>query len=71
MRFGAPAVVVGPEDVLGQRLMQLDLAIEQFCSSLEPFGHRGTHYRGVVDALGSWIERYVILLYLWTNHSGR
>ncbi len=42
-RFGASAVVVGAEDVLGRRLKQLGLAIEPFCSSLEPSGHRGTH----------------------------
>jgi hypothetical protein len=51
-RFGASAVVVGAEDVLGRRLKQLGLAIEPFCSSLEPSVHRGTHCRGVVDALG-------------------
>jgi hypothetical protein len=51
-RFGASAVVVGAEDVLGRRLKQLGLAIEPFCSSLEPLGHRGTHCRGAVDALG-------------------
>ncbi len=42
-QFGAQAVVVGAEDVLGQGLTQLDLAIEPFCSSCEPFGHGGTH----------------------------
>jgi hypothetical protein len=51
-RFGASAVVVGAEDVLGRRLKQLGLAIEPFCSSLKPSGHRGTHCRGAVDALG-------------------
>jgi hypothetical protein len=58
--FGASAVVVGAEDVLGRHLMQLDLAIEPFCSSLEPSGHRGTHYRGTVDALGSSVMCTVI-----------
>jgi hypothetical protein len=57
-RFGAPAVVVGAEDVLGRHLMQLDLAIEPFCSSLEPSGHRGMHCRGAVDALGSSVIWY-------------
>ena len=42
VRFGASTVVVGAEDVLGRRLMHLDLAIEPFCSSLEPPGHRYT-----------------------------
>ncbi len=58
-RFGAQAVVVGAEDVLGQRLMQLDLAIEPLCSSQEPFGHRGMHYRGVVDAIESSFIGYI------------
>ncbi len=40
-RFGAQAVVVGAEDVLGRCLIHLGLAIEPFCSSLEPSGHRG------------------------------
>ena len=44
---------MGAEDVLRCHLMQLDLAIEPFCSSLEPFGHRGTHCRGVVETIGS------------------
>jgi hypothetical protein len=44
--------------VLGRRLMHLDLAIEPFCSSLEPSGHRGKHCRGAVDALGSSIIWY-------------
>ena len=43
---------MGAEDVLGRHSMYLDLAIEPFCSSLEPSGHRGTHCRGEVDALG-------------------
>jgi len=51
-------VVVGAEDVLGRRLMHLNLAIEPFCSSLEPSGHRGTHCRGVVDALGLSVMWY-------------
>jgi hypothetical protein len=51
--FGAKAVVVGAEDMLGQRLMQLGLAIEPLCSSLELSGHRGTHCRGTIDALRS------------------
>ena len=51
-RLGALLVVVGAQDVLGQRLVHLDLTIEPFRSSLEPFGHRGTNYQGVVDALG-------------------
>ena len=59
-RFGASAVVVGAEDVLGRRLKQLGLAIEPFCSSLEPSGHRGTHCRGAVDALGLSIIWLVI-----------
>ena len=59
-RFCALAVAVGAEDVLGQCLMQLDLAIEPFCSSLEPSGHRGTHCRGAVDALGSSVRWLVI-----------
>ena len=45
----------GAEDVLGRRLIHLDLAIEPFCSSLELFGHRGMHCRGVVGATGSSI----------------
>jgi hypothetical protein len=36
-RFGAQAVGVGAEDVLGRHLMQLDLTIEILCSTLEPF----------------------------------
>ncbi len=52
MHFGAKAVVVRAEDVLGQRLMQLDLAIEPLCSSPELFQHRGVHCRGEVDATG-------------------
>ena len=59
-RFNASTVVVGTEDVLGRRLMHLDLAIEPFCSSLEPSGHRGMHCRGAVDALGSSICGTVI-----------
>ena len=59
-RFGASAVVVvvGAEDVLGRRLMQLELTIEPFCSSLEPSGHRGKHCQGAVDALGSSVMWY-------------
>ena len=57
-RFGASTVVMGAEDVLGRRLMHLDLAIEPFCSSLEPSGHRGKHCRGAVDALGLSIIWY-------------
>jgi len=59
-RFGAQVVVVGTEDVLGQRLMQLNVAIEPFCSSLEPFGHGcgGIHCRGTVDALESSVMWY-------------
>ena len=52
VRFGARVVVVGAEDALRQRLMQLDLAIEPFCSSLEPFELRGTHCRGAVETIG-------------------
>ncbi len=59
--FGAQAVVVGAEDVLGQRLMQLILAIEPLCSSLELSGHSGTHCQGVVDATGSSVMRYIYL----------
>jgi hypothetical protein len=59
-RFGASAVVVGAEDVLGRRLKQLGLAIVPFCSSLEPSGHRGTHYQGAVDATGSSVMWLVI-----------
>ena len=44
--------------MFGRHLMQLDLAIEPLCSSLEPSGHRGTNCRGAVDALGSSIMRY-------------
>jgi len=51
-RFGASAVVVGAEDVLGRCLKHLGLTIEPFCSSLEPSGQRGTHCRGAVDATG-------------------
>ena len=36
VQFGAHVVVVGEEDVFRRRLMQLDLAIEPFCSLLEP-----------------------------------
>jgi hypothetical protein len=32
---------VGTEDVLGQRLMQLDLVTNSFCFALEPPGHKG------------------------------
>ena len=53
VRFSATAVVVGAEDVLGRCLIQLDLAIEPFRSSLELSGHRGKHCRGVVGAIGS------------------
>jgi len=60
--FRAQAVVVGAEDVLGQHLMQLDLAIEPFCSLLESFGHRGTHCRGTVET----IELSVMCWYLCT-----
>jgi len=59
-RFGASAVVVGAEHGLGRRLKHLGLAIEPFCSSLEPLGHRGTHCRGAVDAIGSSVIRLVI-----------
>ena len=58
VRFGASVVAMGAEDVLGRRFMQLDLTIEPFCSSLEPFLHRGTHCRGAVDALGSSVMWY-------------
>ena len=59
-RFSALAVVMGAEDVLGRRMKQLGLAIEPFCSSLEPSGHRGTHCRGTVDATGSSVIWLVI-----------
>jgi hypothetical protein len=59
--FDAQAVVVGAEDVLGGRLMPLDLAIEPLCSSLEPSGHRRTHCWGAVDATGS--------SFMWCIHS--
>ena len=42
--------------------MHLDLRIEPFCSSLEPFGHRGIHCRGVGDALGSSVMWYCIVI---------
>jgi hypothetical protein len=69
--FGA-SVVVGAEDLLGQRLMQLDLAIEPFCSSLKPFGHRGTHCRGAVDALESSVIWYCYTcgLNFWGGNTG-
>jgi hypothetical protein len=35
-------------------------AIEPFCSSLKPSGHRGTHCRGAVDALGLSVVWLVI-----------
>jgi hypothetical protein len=38
--------------------MHLDLAIGPLCSPLEPFGHRGTHYQGAVDALGLSVMWY-------------
>ena len=57
-QFDALAVVVGAEDVLGQHLIHLDLAIEPVCSSFEPSGHRGMHCRGAVDALGSSVMWY-------------
>jgi hypothetical protein len=60
--------VLGAEDVLGRRLMQLDLAIEPLCSSPELFGHRGMHCRGVVDAIGLSFMGYI---FLCTNPSGR
>ncbi len=59
MRFGARAVVVGAEDVLGRRLMQLDFAIELLCSSPEPFGHTGMHCRGAVDETRLSIMGYI------------
>jgi hypothetical protein len=43
-----------------RRLKQLGLAIEPVCSSLEPSGHRGTHCRDAVDALGSSVRWLVI-----------
>jgi hypothetical protein len=55
VRFGASAVVVGAEDVLGRHLKQLGLAIEPFCSSLE-----GMHCRGAIDATGLSIKWLVI-----------
>jgi len=51
---------MGAEDVLGRHLKQLGLAIEPFCSSLKPSGHRGTHCRGAIDALGLSIIWLVI-----------
>jgi hypothetical protein len=59
VQFCAQAVVVGAENVLGQGLMQLDLAIEALCSSLEPSGHRGMHCQGAVDATESSIMWYI------------
>jgi hypothetical protein len=71
-RFGALAVVVGAENVLGRRLMHLDLAIEPFCSSLEPFGHMGMHCQGAVDALGLSIMWYCYTcgLTFWGGNTG-
>ena len=66
-RFGAPAVVMGAEDVLGRRLIYLDLAIEPLCSSLEPSGHRGR----IAGARKIQLGRALCgLLHLWTNPSG-
>jgi hypothetical protein len=67
--FGAQEVVVGAEDVLERRLIYLDLATGPLCSPLELNGHKGTHCRGAVGAIGSSVLRY--LLYLWTDLSGR
>jgi hypothetical protein len=39
--------------------MQLDLAIEPLCSSSGPFGHKGMHCQGAVDATGSSIMWYL------------
>jgi hypothetical protein len=50
---------MGAEDVLGRRLMQLDLAIEPLCSSPELFGHRGTYCRGAVDATRLSVMWYI------------
>ena len=71
-RSDASAVVVGAEDLLGRRLMHLDLAIEPFYSSLELSGHRGTHCRGVVDALGLSIMWYCYTcgLTIWGGTTG-
>jgi hypothetical protein len=70
----ALAVVARAEDVLGRRLMPLDLVIEPFCSSLEPFGHmhRGTHCRGAVDALGLSVMWYCYTcgLTFWGGSTG-
>jgi len=54
---GQMKVVVGEEDVLGQCLMQLDLAIEPFCSSLEPFRQRGTQAVAVEKIKGHLTAR--------------
>ncbi len=59
-RFNAQVVVVGAEDVLGQCLMQLDLVIEPLCSSLEPFGHRGTHCPGAEETIGLSVMWYFV-----------
>ncbi len=58
--------------MFGRCLMQLDLAIEPLCSSLEPSGHRGMHCRGTVDALGSSIMWYCYTcgLTFWGGNTG-
>jgi hypothetical protein len=58
VRISAQEVVVGAEDVLGRRLIYLNLTIEPFCSSLEQSGHRGMHCRGAVGAIRPSIVWY-------------
>jgi hypothetical protein len=57
-RISAQEVVVGAEDVLGQRLICLNLAIEPFCSYPKQSGHRGMHCQGAVDAIGPSVMWY-------------
>ncbi len=61
-RFGAQEVVVGTEDVLRRRLIHLGLATGPLCSPLELNGHMGTHFRGVVGALGPSVMWYLLYL---------
>ena len=72
MLFGAQVLVVGAENVIERRLMQLDLAIKPFCSSFELFGYRGAPL--LRHGRDNQIERYVIFctceLIFWGGNTG-